>query len=203
MIENLMIFMNNYPIIFALGVIAITLAIIEIVMAMLMGFNLSSNIEVFLPDVDIDADANSFFVSWLGFGKVPFAITLYILFLSMFAISYLISSMYAFNQILMFLISLIISLIFVKMVNSKLALLFVDNTNSVSVKELLGASGYVVIGVAKKDYPAEICVKDKFNKDHHFMAEPEKDEEIHSGEKIIVSKIDENNKFKIIKESDI
>ena len=89
------------------------------------------------------------------------------------------------------------------MINSKLALLFIDNTNSVSVKELLGASGYVVIGVAKKDYPAEICVKDKFNKDHHFMAEPEKDEEIHSGEKIIVSKIDENNKFKIIKESDI
>ena len=137
MIENLLIFMNNYPIIFALGVIAITLAIIEIVMAMLMGFNLSSNIEVFLPDVDIDADADTFFVSWLGFGKVPFAITLYILFLSMFAISYLISSMYAFNQILMFLISLIISLIFVKMINSKLALLFIDNTNSVSVKESL------------------------------------------------------------------
>jgi len=197
---------QNFPFTIALTVMLI-IAFLEGVGAML-GAGLSSMMDQMLPEVDIDFDIEGpdldmpstlgKVLSWLRIGKVP-ALAVLVLFLLIFGVSGLLiqdlcSTSFGFllPASLASVVALCVSIPMIKLsANTLSKVLPKDETSAVSRDSLIGRTATVTLGTAKKGYPTQAKVKDRFGKYHYIMLEPDDPEmTFQRGEVVLLVKHD-------------
>lgn len=179
----------NLPFAVALGLL-IVLLIIELA-GFLLGTGLSSIIgDGLTPDagVDIDIPAGdglniglvSSFLYWLNIGRVPL-IVLAVIFMAFFVIiGYALQ--YAMAAGLGHMLpawiaapaAFVAAMPLVRSSGCHIAKIVPrDETEAVSMRELVGLRAVVTLGTAKKGYPAQARATDKFSTAHYVMVEPD------------------------------
>lgn len=184
--------------------IMVAFAIIEGI-GLLLGGALSTILDTFLPDIDIDFDTDASLTTqgtftkllgWINVGRVPLLIIV-ICFLTSFGLSghFIQSSTYSiFGAYLPVWIAVILSMFmaipFTKLFTAGMAKIMPkDETSAVSRETFIGSIATIVLGTAKVGKPAEAKLTDEYGQEHYFMVEPkdEKDE-FTQNEKVILAK---------------
>ena len=176
----------------ALGIM-LMIALVEGVGAM-MGAGLSSFIDQVFPEVDIDLgiegpelDApGSFgrFLSWIRVGQVPVLVVL-VIFLLVFGVLGLVMQdlVHSFTGRLMpglvaALLTFVLALPIVRGATNALAKVIPkDETSAVSRDSFIGRSAIITLGEAKRGYPTQAKVKDRYGKVHYLLVEPDNPED--------------------------
>jgi hypothetical protein len=77
-----------------------------------------------------------------------------------------------------------------------------DETDVVSRRSLARRRGFVTVGVARKDHPAEVCVTDQHGNRHYHMMEPfDEADEIQEGAEVFVMRL-RDGQFRIVQVSE-
>jgi len=195
---------RNMPFTVAL-VLMIMIAVLEGATTMI-GLGLSNLIETFIPDFDLDADADldgpdasspgilTKIFGWLRIGQVPFLIIL-VAFLTVFGLTGLILQSFILEftgRLLPGLaasgVSLVISLPIVRMLTGVIARIMPkDETEAVSEKTFIGRVAVITLGKATKGKPAQAKLKDKFGTTHYIMVEPDlEDDTFLQGDPVLI-----------------
>ncbi len=157
-------------------------------------------------DIGIDVDSGNLPIhytvfSWLNLGKVPFMV-LVTIFLMIFGFSGYIFNYIALSIIqttlprfLLVPISIILSLLGVGFLGKKIGKLIPsEETSAVSTDSFVGKIATITIGTAKKDYPAQAKLQDKFGRTHYVMVVPIKDEDVFvQGTQVLLVEKSKNN----------
>lgn len=185
----------------ALGLL-FAIAILEGV-GTLLGFAFIGLIDGLIPSIEFNAgsalDAGHPYsmgkiMSWLRIGRVP-AILIFIAFLASFGLvglilQYLSAKLFGSYtpQIIIVPIAFAMSLPFTRMSSSVLcAILPKDETSAISESSLIGHTGIIVLGTARKANAVQAKVKDENGKTHYIMVEPDNDnEEFTEGSRVLL-----------------
>lgn len=188
----------NLPFAVALAMM-LGLVVLEL-LGFLTGLGVSDFLDGLLPefgDVDADADGLSLvdrFAGWLLFGKVP-ALILFAVFLTVFGFFGL-----ALQGVLLTLTGFMLpgwlaalavfplSLPLVRWTGLGIArVLPRDETQVASRRSLLGHVGTIVIGSARRGFPAQAKVRDDVGQTQYVMVEPElADDAFHAGDAVLL-----------------
>ncbi len=162
--------------------------IMEIVGIMLYGFSVL-NSHAFHFDIEHDMG----FLSWLGFGKVPFMVILVLLLtffgLSGFAMQGLSKAIFGFylSNLLAIPLSFAVSIPFVALFGKRLGNLVKDVETEVFTEvDFIGQTAVVVLGDAKKDHSTQAKFLDKNGHIHYVMIKVENDDVIKEGESVVL-----------------
>jgi len=159
----------------------------------LLGFAFIGLIDGLIPSIEINAgnvldaghpDSMGKIMSWLRIGRVP-AILIFIAFLASFGLvglilQYISAELFGSytTQIIMVPIAFAISLPFTRMSSSILCkILPKDETSAISESSLIGRTGIIVLGTARKANAVQAKVKDENGKTHYIMVEPDNEED--------------------------
>ncbi|MBI9090043.1 MAG: YqiJ family protein [Desulfobacterium sp.] len=173
----------------------------------LIGLGLSSMIDAFIPDFDLDGEFDlnpdapvtgvlTRTLSWFRIGQVPFLIIL-IVFLTLFGLMGLfIQSIsvkitgHLLPGIIASGITLPVTLPLVRAITGIIGKIMPkDETEAVDEKSFIGRVAIITLGKASKNSPAQAKVKDKFGTTHYVMVEPDiEDEEFHKGDQVLMVK---------------
>jgi hypothetical protein len=195
-IIDLVLLPENFEFMLALQLVA-SLFVLE-VLCMLVGLTLSS-LDALFPDLSIDADAThaiqphlpSNLFSFLFFGKVPFIIIVLSVIstygLSGILIQYIYFSLYAtllprvIINIIATLVSLLLSHVGLQYIYK---LLKSSEKEAVSLADLIGLSGKIIIGHATQTVSAQAKVKDQNGHTHYVMIRSDTPQVLRMGEHI-------------------
>ena len=179
------------------GIAAALIAAIAVLEALglLVAASPSALIDHVLPDVDADAAQGlDRVLGWLHLGRVP-ALVLLLLFLLGYALSG-----YALQALALHitgdlwptwtagLLAVPPALATVRALGGPIArLLPRDESSAVSEQSLIGRSGTVRAGMARRGLAAQARVRDAFGRTHHLLVEPERDgDEFEEGAPILI-----------------
>ncbi len=185
------------------------LAVLEGV-GVILGIGLFAFLDNVLPDFDGDFDANlpdgglTSLLSWMNVKKVPLLVAL-VCFLSTFGVvgvmaQYILQNFFAILAPLLIAIpaSLVLSIVLSKYFILGISKIMPkDESSALDIKSFIGKSATITLGVAKKGFPAECKLEDKYGQTHYFMVEPEGEEEFKQGESVLLSKLSKNGFFAI------
>ncbi len=154
-------------------------------------------------DIDVDADGvapHIAILGWLNFGRVPFMILVVINLLSYGFSGYTLQKIIMkithspMNKLLISLLALIPAFLLVHYIGRFLAKVMPQvESNAITLDTLVGSVGEIVIGTASVNNPAEVKVKDKFEKIHYVRVLPINDDlKITQGEKVLLVEFKEN-----------
>lgn len=168
----------------------------------LLGLSLFSAIDNILSvDVDIDADMQApggltAILGWLCISRLPFLIWL-VLFLTTFALTGLSINFasatianYMVPTLIGSLITLIITIVLVRMFGSKLADILPKNeTSAVSSDSFTGAIAQITLGKASINNPTEAVLTDQFNQKHYLLVAPERETDTFTqGDQVVLTR---------------
>jgi len=169
--------------------------------AMLVGMGLSNLVDSMLPDIDLDAEvpdtpasALSRFLGWLHIGRVPFLV-LMVLFLTAFGlIGYGLQSLMLglggmlLSPLIVAPVALMGALPVVRLLGGGIGKIMPqDESSAISEEEYIGLLATITLGHARRGYPAEARLKDRYGQVHYIMVEPEGvDEEFVQGDEILL-----------------
>jgi len=175
----------------------IALALIE-GLGMLVSLSPSSLLDHLVPDVDTDVDTGlDRVLGWLHLGRVP-SLVLLVLFLSGYALFG-----YSLQAVVHGLFGLYLpawlagllavppGLVTVRSLGTLLAHLIPrDETSAVSEQSLIGRTGVISGGAARRGLAGQARVRDSHGRSHYLMVEPDVDDEVfdHGVEVLIVRK---------------
>ena len=75
-----------------------------------------------------------------------------------------------------------------------------DETTALYSESFVGSVATIVVGEARKNFPAQAKFKDIHNQTQYVMVVPLLDDEIHvTGEQVVLYELLENSTFKVIK----
>ena len=145
------------------------------------------------------------FLSWLYVGKLPLLMLL-VVFLAVFGIvgyslQCLVNNTFGFylNPCPAAIIAWIIGLPLIRVSAKGLyAVLPKDESSAIVQSNLIGRSGVIVLGCAKRGSPAQVRVKDNYGQQHYIMVEPDDDSVLMQGEIVLLISV-QSNLFKAIK----
>lgn len=179
----------------ALGII-VGIAVIEGVGAFL-ATSPSAWLEEFLPQKDLDADGIiDGPLGWLHVGKVPLLVLL-ILFLLGFALGGYVLQLFARGLLggympawIASVPAFLIGLSTVRGLGALIAYIVPkDETSAVSDQTLIGRTGVVSGGVAKRGLAAQVRIRDAYGRAHYLMVEPDlDDDEFAEGTAVLIVK---------------
>lgn len=177
------------------------LAVLEVI-ALLIGMPISDSVESLLPEPDVHVEigepSNSSlltrFLGWLRVGKVP-VLMLFVIFLLCFGLLGLFIQNLT-NLIFSFLLPswiaipvvVFLSLAPVRWIGGVLERLMpTDETTAINEDALLGRTAIIVLGQARKNYPAQAKVKDQHGYTHYIYVEPDTHKEtLNQGDQVIL-----------------
>ncbi|CCQ74390.1 YqiJ family protein [Magnetospira sp. QH-2] len=178
----------NLPFSIAIAVVLI-LAVLEGV-GQLMGAGLSEALENMLPDLELDVDAPDMaspsilggVLSWLKIGQVPLLVSL-IVFLTAFGLGGMVL-----QEIALILVGGLIPMVVAALGATLVALPTMagitgilaklmprDETDAVSLDDLVGRIAVVTLGEATHDSPAQARVSDRHRQTHYVMVQPDEE----------------------------
>lgn len=176
---------------FVIGAIIVALiAFLEVVSA-IFGLALSATLDDFLPELDLDGEADGGLLSWLGFGHAPFLVVLIVL-LSVFSIAGILIQACAMSWLgsplwpaLAVIIALAISLPLCGWLSRKLSWLIPSvESSGIHRDELLGHTGRITLGTATDERTAEVEVVGPKGLRHWVRVRAERGETIGPGEQV-------------------
>jgi len=176
---------------FVIGAIIVALiAMLEVVSAV-FGLALSAALDDFLPELDLDGDADGGVLSWLGFGQAPFLVVLIVI-LSIFSIAGILIQAWALSWMgstlwpaLAVIIALVISLPLSGWLSRKLSWLIPSvESSGIHRDELLGRTGRITLGTATDERTAEVEVVGPKGLRHWIRVRAERGESIGPGEQV-------------------
>ena len=176
---------------FVIGALVVALIALLEVLSAVFGLALSSTLDDFLPDLDLDGDADAGMLSWLGFGHAPFLVVLIVM-LSVFSITGILIQTFALGWLgstlwpaLAVIISLAASLPLAGWLSRKLAWLIPSvETSGIHRDELVGRTGRITLGTATGERTAEVEVVGPKGLRHWIRVRAERGESIEPGEKV-------------------
>jgi hypothetical protein len=189
---------QNSPFMVSLTIM-IMIACLEGVTTMI-GMGLSSMIEAFMPDIDLDhPDISTTGIltkafGWVRIGQVPFLIIL-IVFLTVFGLAGLLIqsvSMKITGHLLPGIIAsgitLPLTLPLVRAITGVIGRIMPkDETEAVTEKSFIGRVAVITLGKATKNNPAQAKLRDKFGTTHYVMVEPDmEDESFQQGDQVLI-----------------
>ncbi len=193
---------HNLPFTIALCIM-LGIALLEGITTVL-GFGLSNLFGHFLPDVDVQADADTGDVGsnsslgklfgWLNVGRVPIMI-LFVIFLTIFGLTgYALQGVTLeilgtmLPALLAALVAFFLSLPMVRVLGRSIGKLMpTDETEVISEDTFIGRIATITLGTAKKGRPARAKFKDNYGTTHLIMVEPEEEgEEFSEGNVILL-----------------
>lgn len=75
-----------------------------------------------------------------------------------------------------------------------------DETTIVSKNSFIGEKGYIVLGIAKREFPAEAKFIDIYGREHYFLVEPlNVEQEFKEGEEVVIVEKKSDSIFYVIK----
>jgi hypothetical protein len=176
---------GNFPFTVALGIMA-TLAALEVI-TLLLGFALSGIVDHMMPDVDVDADLDglpdhptiSAIAHWLHIGDAP-ALALFVVFLTAYGVSgwgvQSLAMEYRGGMLSPWLASVpatIVGFLGMRTVGGLLTRLGIrDETSAVSADSLVGSTGTITLGTARKGEPSQAKLRDQHGLTHYVLVEP-------------------------------
>lgn len=209
---------SNVPFLVALAIVFI-LALIEGV-GMLIGAGIFSFLDALLPDIDleleldIEADTPDLttpsvtgqFLSWLRVGEVPVIFSLIVFLVSFGLIGLTIQEVMrmvfgsALPASLATIPTLIASLPMLSLGNRFLAFIIPrDETSAISRDKLIGKVATITLGEARKDFPAQAKVRDRYRQTHYIMLAPDnEDEQFKQGDQLLLVRREGNTYFGIV-----
>lgn len=172
------------------AIIVVLVAFLEVVSAV-FGLAVSSTLDDFLPDLDLDGEADGSVLSWLGFGHAPFLVV-FIVILSVFSIVGILLQVAALGWFgstlwpaLAVIIALVIALPLAGWLSRKLSWLIPSvETSGIHRDELVGRTGRITLGTATAERTAEVEVVGPKGLRHWIRARAERGETIASGEQV-------------------
>ena len=197
-IVNMFLDPNNLPFTVAL-VIALGIGILELISLMLGG--ITDWFDTIIPEKEIGDISGFSVMDYLCIGRIPF-----LMWLVVFLTSYGICGL--FFQSLLNLNALIagIIILFVSVFPTRYASLILqkiipqDETTALYSESFVGSVATIVVGEARKDFPAQAKFKDIHDQTQYVMVVPLLDDEIHvTGEQVVLYELLENSTFKVIK----
>lgn len=142
------------------------------------------------PELGVEAAEGALirFLSWLYVGKVPL-LMLMVVFLAVYGLlGYTLQSGFQaalgayLNGILAAILVWFLSLPVVRVLAAGLyKIMPKDETTAIAENDLIGRVGLVVTGVARKDSPAQVRVRDVHGQQHYVMAATDDDSELPQG----------------------
>jgi hypothetical protein len=189
---------QNLPFMVSLTIM-IMIACLEGVSTMI-GMGLSSMIEAFMPEIDLDhPDISTTGIltkafGWVRIGQVPFLIIL-IVFLTVFGLAGLLIqsvSMKLTGHLLPGMIAsgitLPLTLPLVRAITGVIGKIMPkDETEAVTEKSFIGRVAVITLGKASKNNPAQAKLRDKFGTTHYVMVEPDlEDEAFQQGDQVLI-----------------
>lgn len=206
---------QNLPFAIALALLLVLLAI-ELA-GFLFGADVSGMLGDGMPDAGVDVDLDlpsgdlpdvSFvtgFLYWLNVGRVPLIILLVLLMTFFVIIGY--GLQYLLLSFLGFMMpsyvaapaALLVALPVVRWSGKGVGRVVPrDETEAISVRELVGSRAVISLGIAKAGYPAQARVSDRFGTTHYVMAEPDDPEAtLESGHPLLLVRYDGSKFFAI------
>lgn len=192
---------ENIPFTTALTVM-VMISVLEILGAM-MGTGFSSVLDRLIPHFEFDYDLDSPYpstlgpigkvLSWLSFRRVPILVLL-IIFLLVFGFTGLliqdcVQSFFGF--LLPGFVASVLAIVAtfplmrgITVILSKI--IPQDETSAISRDSFIGKTAEITLGTARKGYPTQAKIKDRFGKIHYLMLEPDEPEEIFNKGNIVL-----------------
>lgn len=170
---------HTMPFTMALALVG-AIGVIEL-LGLIFGISFFGMLESFVPDVDVDVDANvlgrSF--SWLHIGQVPFSVIL-VAYLTSFGILGLVAQRLAdtvYVTLPLWLnvpFALIFALPPTRMVAAGVKQIIPeDETQVISSHDFIGRIATITVGTARKGLAASARFTDKYHNQHYVMVEPD------------------------------
>lgn len=197
------LFIHPSNIVFSVSLLLmLVLSIFEICLT-LVGGGSQDLLQQFLPqelnhqiDIDIQHEYGVFVktLDWLYLGKVPLLVWL-IIFLSTFSLLgfFIQSLIFQFTQTLLSAwiiapLCLFLCMPFVRL-NTQLLMKILpqDETTAIHSNELIGLSGVIILGEARRNYPAQAKVRDIYGLTHYVLVEPENDDCFTEGQTVLLT----------------
>lgn len=178
---------QNMPFSIAIAV-ALLIGLVEIVSLLLGGL---VSIDSIIPekDIGVDADINGFsVVDYLCIGKIPLLMWLVVFLLSFGIIGIIFQSIFALNSTVAAIIVLFISAFPVRYISLLLQKIVPkDETTAIYDIDFIGYKAEIVLGTARRNYPAQAKFKDVHNQTHYVMVEPLSDtDEFVTGDTVVL-----------------
>lgn len=166
---------QNLPFTIAITV-ALLIGVIEII-ALAVGAG--GLIDGLTADMDVSADIDGFsFLDYLCIGRIPFLMWLVVFLLSFGAIGIIFQSIFGLSPFIASLIVLVISVFPTRNISLLLQRIMPkDETTAINSDNFIGYTATIVIGEARRNYPAQAKFTDEYKQTHYVMVEPLIDEE--------------------------
>ncbi len=169
---------------FGIGLVLIVCIALVEGLGMLFALSPSNLLDARLPEIDGDAGLDRV-LGWLHLGKVP-ALVLLLLFLSGYTMFGYGLQLVAKNLLGAYLPTMVagllavpVGLTTVRALGSLIAHIIPrDETSVVSEQSLVGRTGVISAGHARRGLAAQARVKDSYGRTHYLMVEPDVDDEV-------------------------
>lgn len=144
------------------------------------------------------------FTSFVNKEKIPI-IVFVVLFCFVFGFSGIIFQMitkeFEINQFVSSIIVLPFSLLIVRYLSIPFSKISIkDETSVISKSSFIGEKGQIVLGIAKREFPAEAKFIDSYGREHYFLVEPlNVEQEFKEGEEVIIVEKKSDSVFYVIK----
>lgn len=189
---------NNLPFTVAL-VVALSIGILELISLLLGG--ITDWFDTIIPEKEIGDISGFSVMDYLCIGKIPFLMWL-VVFLTSYGLCGLIfQSILNLHVLLAGFIVLFISIFPTRYISLILQKVIPqDETTALYSESFIGSVATIVVGEARKNFPAQAKFKDIHNQTQYVMVVPLLDDEIHvTGEQVILYELLGSNTFKAIK----
>ena len=189
---------NNLPFTVAL-IVALSIGILELISLMLGG--ITDWFDTIIPEKEIGDISGFSVMDYLCIGRIPFLMWL-VVFLTSYGLCGLIfQSILNLNVFLAGFIVLFISVFPTRYTSLVLQKVIPqDETTALYSESFIGSVATIVVGEARKNFPAQAKFKDIHNQTQYVMVVPLLDDEIHvTGEQVILYELLGSNTFKAIK----
>lgn len=172
---------QNMPFSIAIAV-ALLIGLVEIISLLLGGL---VSIDSIIPEKDINGFS---VVDYLCIGKIPLLMWLVVFLLSFGIIGIIFQSIFALNSTVAAIIVLFISAFPVRYISLLLQKIVPkDETTAIYDIDFIGYKAEIVLGTARRNYPAQAKFKDVHNQTHYVMVEPLSDtDEFVTGDTVVL-----------------
>ena len=189
---------NNLPFTVAL-VVALSIGILELISLLLGG--ITDWFDAIIPEKEI-GDISGFSVTdYLCIGRIPFLMWLVVFLTSYGLCGLFFQSLLNLNSLIAGIIILFVSVFPTRYISLILQRIIPkDETTALYSESFVGSVATIVVGEARKNFPAQAKFKDIHNQTQYVMVVPLLDDEIHvTGEQVILYELLESNTFTVIK----
>ncbi len=172
---------------------------------LILGASTQGFLDQFIPDglgeakslaIDLDVEQNFVmqFLDWLYLGRIPVLVWL-IIFLTVYAVfGFAVqAAFFAFTQHYLPIWIAAPACLFLCMPLVRVSAALIskilpqDETTAIHSDELIGRTALIILGEAKKNYPAQAKVLDQFGQTHYVLVEPELDMIFSQGQEVILT----------------